>query len=154
MQGVGVEQQELSRPGNPEQCAEHVAEFSVHGAGVWSICPLLRPPLMTVTRGNPPSPHTYFISPDLPGCTAVQVKAILGVGEGSGQNTESCAVCLCVCVCVCVCTVSVGEPRLHSTIHSAHLLLKSEGGEFPGGPVVRTPCFHCWGPGFKPWSGN
>ena len=103
MQGVGVEQQELSRPGNPEQCAEHVAEFSVHGAGVWSICPLLRPPLMTVTRGNPPSPHTYFISPDLPGCTAVQVKAILGVGEGSGQNTESCAVCLCVCVCVCVC---------------------------------------------------
>ena len=19
--------------------------------------------------------------------------------------------------------------------------------EFPGGPVVRTPCFHCWGPG-------
>ena len=24
---------------------------------------------------------------------------------------------------------------------------------FPGGPVVRTPCFHCWGSRFKPWSG-
>ena len=27
-------------------------------------------------------------------------------------------------------------------------------GEFPGGPVVRTLCFHCWGPGFNPWSGS
>ena len=26
--------------------------------------------------------------------------------------------------------------------------------EFPGGPVVRTPRFRCWGPGFDPWSGN
>ena len=26
--------------------------------------------------------------------------------------------------------------------------------EFPGSPVVRTPCFHCRGPGFNPWSGN
>ena len=26
--------------------------------------------------------------------------------------------------------------------------------EFPGSPVVRTPCFHCRGPGFDPWSGN
>ena len=22
--------------------------------------------------------------------------------------------------------------------------------EFPGGPVVRTWCFHCWGPGLIP----
>ena len=27
-------------------------------------------------------------------------------------------------------------------------------GEFPGSPVVRTPRFHCQGPGFSPWSGN
>ena len=27
-------------------------------------------------------------------------------------------------------------------------------GEFPGCPVVRSPCFHCNGPGFNPWSGN
>ena len=27
-------------------------------------------------------------------------------------------------------------------------------GEFPGGPVVRTPRFHCRGHGFDPWSGN
>ena len=26
--------------------------------------------------------------------------------------------------------------------------------EFPGGPVVRTPHFHCQGPGFSPWSGS
>ena len=26
--------------------------------------------------------------------------------------------------------------------------------EFPGGPVVRTLCFHCRGCGFNPWSGN
>ena len=30
----------------------------------------------------------------------------------------------------------------------------SPGWEFPGSPVVRTPRFHCWGPGFDPWSGN
>ena len=27
-------------------------------------------------------------------------------------------------------------------------------GEFPSGPVVRTPHFLCSGPGFDPWSGN
>ena len=26
--------------------------------------------------------------------------------------------------------------------------------DFPGGPVVRTPRFHCRGQGFDPWSGN
>ena len=26
--------------------------------------------------------------------------------------------------------------------------------EFPDNPVVRTWCFHCWGPGFSPWSEN
>ena len=26
--------------------------------------------------------------------------------------------------------------------------------EFPGGPVIGTPCFHCGGLGFSPWSGN
>ena len=27
-------------------------------------------------------------------------------------------------------------------------------GEFPGGPLVRTLCFHCQGPRFNPWLGN
>ena len=27
-------------------------------------------------------------------------------------------------------------------------------GDFPRGPVVRTPCFRWWGPGFNPWPGN
>ena len=26
--------------------------------------------------------------------------------------------------------------------------------DFPGGPVVKTPCFHCRGHRFDPWSGN
>ena len=26
------------------------------------------------------------------------------------------------------------------------MYLKIAKREFPGGPVVRTPCFHCWGP--------
>ena len=26
--------------------------------------------------------------------------------------------------------------------------------EFPGGPVLRIPCFHCQGPEFNPWSGT
>ena len=26
--------------------------------------------------------------------------------------------------------------------------------DFPGGPVVKTLCFQCRGPGFDPWSGN
>ena len=28
------------------------------------------------------------------------------------------------------------------------------GREFPGGPVARTPCFHCRRPGVNPWSGT
>ena len=31
---------------------------------------------------------------------------------------------------------------------------KDEPWEFAAGPVVRTPCFHCRGPGFNPWLGN
>ena len=27
-------------------------------------------------------------------------------------------------------------------------------GDFPGGPVGKTPCSQCRGPGFDPWSGN
>ena len=33
-------------------------------------------------------------------------------------------------------------------------LYVKRGREFPDGPVVRTPCFHCWEAGFSPWSGN
>ena len=34
---------------------------------------------------------------------------------------------------------------------------KKGGGDFSGGPVVKTPhfqCFHCRRHGFNPWSGN
>ena len=26
--------------------------------------------------------------------------------------------------------------------------------DFPGGPVAKTPCYQCRGPGFDPWLGN
>ena len=35
-----------------------------------------------------------------------------------------------------------------------HRLLTSREGEFPGGPVVKTLHFPCWGPGFNPWWRN
>ena len=28
------------------------------------------------------------------------------------------------------------------------------GGDFAGGPVVRSPSFHCGGQGFHPWVGK
>ena len=28
-----------------------------------------------------------------------------------------------------------------------------QNGDFPGDPVVRTLCFHCWGHRFNPWLG-
>ena len=31
---------------------------------------------------------------------------------------------------------------------------KQKSRESPGGPVVRTPHFHCRGPRFDPWLGN
>ena len=41
--------------------------------------------------------------------------------------------------------VSELEERTLEIIHS---------GDFPGGPVGKTPCSQCRGPGFDPWSGN
>lgn len=35
-----------------------------------------------------------------------------------------------------------------------HIFKSSPTGEFPGGPEIRTPCFHCCGPGFNPWMRN
>ena len=53
-------------------------------------------------------------------------------------------------------SISLGEGLLvqkighsiHSFIHSTNLR------DFPGGPVVKTPCFHCKGHRFDPWSWN
>ena len=55
-------------------------------------------------------------------------------------------VCVFVCVCVCVCVAS-------RTKISTKLFKNAQPlGEFPGGPVVRTPTFHCRGHWFDPWS--
>ena len=34
------------------------------------------------------------------------------------------------------------------------LILKGSWRDFPGGPVVKSPCFQCRGWGFDPWLGN
>ena len=36
--------------------------------------------------------------------------------------------------------------------HHHHHINKDTDREFPGGPLVRTPSFHCQGPRFNPWS--
>ena len=70
--------------------------------------------------------------------------------------------------------MTAGTPTCHADVLQEHVLLlikkkkkwqkmikvvlsnklKDCAWEFPGGPVVRTPCFHCRGHGFDPWSGN
>ena len=48
------------------------------------------------------------------------------------------------------------SPKLDYTMGKtiSALFKRDGGGGFPGGPVVRTQCFHCQGPGFNPWSGK
>ena len=49
--------------------------------------------------------------------------------------------------------MSIIWESLSSWTHTTILWRSSLGG-FPGGPVVKTPCFHCSGCGFDPWSEN
>ena len=39
----------------------------------------------------------------------------------------------------------------HNKKKSIFFFLKRD---FSGGPVIKTPCFQCRGPGFDPWSGK
>ena len=54
------------------------------------------------------------------------------------------------------CNTPAGLRTWLSCIHTAGLSgqLVLENSELPGGPVVRTWCSPCGGPGFDPWSGN
>ena len=52
----------------------------------------------------------------------------------------------------------IPSPQLSSS-HQQNLWLNlvkrnDNVGDFPGSPVVKTPCFHCRGHGFNPWSRN
>ena len=42
----------------------------------------------------------------------------------------------------------------HALSVSAFNNKNSKWGDFPGGPVVKTPYFQCRGRGFDPWLGN
>ena len=52
----------------------------------------------------------------------------------------------------------LGQPKIKGTgLSTKFYLLKIFGFfflDFPGGPVVRTQCFHCLGPRLDPWLGN
>ena len=44
--------------------------------------------------------------------------------------------------------------RYHLTPVRMVIIKKNTHGDFPDGPVPKTPHSQCWGPGFDPWSGN
>ena len=44
--------------------------------------------------------------------------------------------------------------HIYTTCICGSQSLKTTYWDFPGGPVVKTPSFHCRGLGFDPWSGN
>ena len=43
---------------------------------------------------------------------------------------------------------------LNSKVVRENKHVRNNQGDFPGGPVVRAPSFHCRGPRFDPWLGN
>ena len=45
-------------------------------------------------------------------------------------------------------------PESHKNESGIKLYFKSESGNSPGGPVVKTPCSQGRGPGFDSWLGN
>ena len=57
----------------------------------------------------------------------------------------------CVITCTHVFTVSV-TAGVHAHVTCAYVNMCS--GDFPGGPVVKTPCSQGRGPGSDPWPGN
>ena len=50
--------------------------------------------------------------------------------------------------------VAIGAYELGHLIQGlTNFVFKGSEWDFPGGPVVRTLCFHCRGPRFDPWVG-
>ena len=48
----------------------------------------------------------------------------------------------------------INHTQLKNLEKASHHAQNIYNGEFSGGLVVRTLCFHCWGPGFNPGLGN
>lgn len=57
-------------------------------------------------------------------------------------------------ICLLAFEVPAQQKVPQNSIGNLHIFKSSPTGEFPGGPEVRTPCFHCCGPRFNPWLGN
>ena len=51
-------------------------------------------------------------------------------------------------------SVTKGNEALTQDTMWVNLKNKMLSRDFPGGPVVKTPCFHCRGHWFDPWLGN
>ena len=102
----------------------------------------------------------YFLSPNYKMGNSVSnillrtlfMSKIFPVLPGSPVVKTPYRVCVCVCVCVqpLVETWGTRETRiLHAMWHSQKKKkIPFLSWEFPSGPVVRTLCFHCHGPGF------
>ena len=74
-------------------------------------------------------------------------------------------ICLCMCVCLQVCVSESASRRYEK--YGVGSVLKVQSGKkkssvriFPGGPVIKTPSFHCledsghWGHRLNPWLEN
>ena len=58
-------------------------------------------------------------------------------------------------MCVCVwCSLEVLKEAEVPEGNDSLSLTQTGGEDFPGGPGVKTPCFHCRGHGFDPWTGK
>ena len=57
-------------------------------------------------------------------------------------------------ICLLAFEVPAQQKVPQNPIGNLHIFKSSPTGEFPGGPEVRTPCFHCYGPRFNPWLRN
>ena len=49
---------------------------------------------------------------------------------------------------------TVSRPSWGKPLATHEALNRLEWTDFPGGPLAKTPYFHCSGHGFHPWSGN
>ena len=51
--------------------------------------------------------------------------------------------------------VILHKSKQNQTVTSvSEVLKKFNFRDFPGGPMVRTPCSQCWGHRFHPWAGS
>ena len=93
-------------------------------------------------------------------CLPITLHCLLGSDQtqefsagwgGGGVNVGGGCTYLCMITCTRVFTMSV---MAWVSAHVTRAYVNMCSGGFPGGPVVKTPCFQGKRPGFDPWPGN